>query len=141
MNYAGIHDKPFPTYIFTTNNKYIDTFPFRCSKIYIVGNKELTEFLNVISDMKLKNMISSRNDADALSGLVISDLRTVVSNLDRIISRVKERENLEKKKSDQIAADKKQKSDAAQPVKCTYCGTLNLSTAVICKSCSAQLKK
>ena len=97
------------------------------------------------SDMKLKNVISSRTDADALSGLVLADLKLAASNLDRIIAKVKDRENLEKKKTDQLAADKaaadKQKTDAAQPIKCSYCGTLNLATAVTCKSCGASLKK
>lgn len=97
------------------------------------------------SEMKLKNAISTRADADALSGLILSDLKMAVSNLDRVIAKVRERENLEKKKADQVTADKaaadKQKTDAAQPVKCTYCGTLNLATAVNCKSCGAQLKK
>ncbi len=97
------------------------------------------------SDMKLKNVISSRTDADALSGLVLSDLRTAASNLDRIIAKVKERENLEKKKVEQVAADKaaveKQKTEAAQPIKCSYCGELNIATALNCKACGAPLKK
>jgi len=97
------------------------------------------------SDMKLKSAVSSRNDADALSGLVLSDLRTAVSNLDRVIARVKERENLEKKKIEQVTAEKaavvKQQTEAAQPIKCTYCGELNISTALNCKSCGAPLKK
>ena len=67
------------------------------------------------------------------------------SNLDRIISRVRDRENLEKKKTDQLTADKaaadKKKNEAAQPVKCGYCGTLNVATATVCKSCGASLKK
>lgn len=97
------------------------------------------------SEMKLKNAVNIRTDADALSGLVLADLKTAVSNLDRVISKVKERENLEKKKNEQVAADKvaaeKQKTDAAQPIKCSYCGELNLATATICKSCGAPLKK
>ena len=97
------------------------------------------------SDMKLRNPVNTRSDADALSGLVVSDLRIAVSNLDRIISKVKERENLAKKKTDQIAADKaaaeKKKTEAAQPIKCTYCGQLNLATAIKCKSCGAALSK
>ncbi len=97
------------------------------------------------SEMKLKNPVNSKIDADALSGLVLSDLKTAVSNLDRIISRVRDRENLEKKKTDQLTADKaaadKKKNEAAQPVKCGYCGTLNVATATVCKSCGASLKK
>ena len=97
------------------------------------------------SDMKLKNVISNRTDADALSGLVLSDLKTAVSNLDRIIAKVKERENLEKKRVEQVAADKaaveKQKTDAAQPIKCSYCGELNIATALNCKACGAPLKR
>lgn len=97
------------------------------------------------SDMKLKNIVNSRSDADALSGLVLADLKTAVANLDRVIAKVKERENLEKKKIEQAAAEKtaveKQKTEAAQPIKCSYCGVLNLATAVNCKACGAPLKK
>jgi len=97
------------------------------------------------SEMKLKNTVNSRADADALSGLVLADLKTAVANLDRVIAKVKERENLEKKKIEQAAADKaaveKQKTEAAQPIKCSYCGELNLATAVNCKACGAPLKK
>ena len=97
------------------------------------------------SDTKLKSIVSSRADADALSNLVLSDLRTAVSNLDRIISKVKERENLEKKKTEQLIAEKaaveKQKTEAAQPVKCSYCGVLNAPDAINCTGCGAPLKK
>jgi hypothetical protein len=97
------------------------------------------------SDMKLKNIVNSRADADALSGLVLADLKTAVANLDRVIAKVKERENLEKKKTEQAAADKaaveKQKTEAAQPIKCAYCGELNPANAVNCKGCGAPLKK
>ncbi len=97
------------------------------------------------ADMKLKNVISSRTDADALSGLVLSDLRTAKANLERVIARVHERENLAKKQTEQVAADKaaveKQKTEAAQPIKCSYCGVLNLATAINCKGCGAPLKK
>jgi len=96
------------------------------------------------SDIKLKNVINGRSDADALTGLVLADLKNAVSNLDRIITKVKDRENLEKKKIDQIAADKaaaeKQKTDAAQPIKCAYCGELNMAAALKCKACGAPLK-
>lgn len=107
-----------------------------------ISNAERTLF---DSEMKLKSLVSSRTDADALSGLVLSDLKMAVSNLDRIIARVKERENLEKKKIEQIAADKaavvKQQTDAAQPIKCAYCGELNVAGSLTCKSCGASLSK
>jgi len=97
------------------------------------------------ADMKLKNVISSRTDADALSGLVLSDLRTAKANLERVIARVHERENLAKKQTEQVAADKaaveKQKTEAAQPIKCSYCDVLNPATAINCKGCGAPLKK
>lgn len=96
------------------------------------------------AETRLRGIINTKSEADTLSGLVMADLRSSVSNLDRIISKVKERENLEKKKTDQLAADKaaadKKKADEAKPIKCTYCGTLNLPTAVKCKSCGAPLK-
>jgi hypothetical protein len=97
------------------------------------------------SDAKLKSVVSTKSDADALSSLVLSDLKTAVSNLDRIIAQVKERENLEKKKVEQVAAEKaaveKQKTEAAQPVKCSYCGVLNAADAINCTGCGAPLKK
>lgn len=105
----------------------------------------MTERLVFDSDIKLKSIVNNRNDADALSSLVLADLKSGVSNLEKIISRAKEKENLEKKKTEQLAADKaaadKKKTEAAQPIKCQYCGTLNLATATICKSCGASLKK
>lgn len=97
------------------------------------------------SDIKLKNSVNSIPDAEALSALVFADLKTAVSNLDRIIAAVKERENLEKKKTEQLAADaaaaEKQKTEALQPVKCSYCGELNLAAAINCKACGAPLRK
>ena len=97
------------------------------------------------SDIRLKGVVNTQADAIALSGLVATDLRTAISGLDRIISKVKERENLEKKKTEQIAADKasveKKKVEDAKPIKCAYCGTLNLATATKCKSCGAALSK
>jgi hypothetical protein len=107
----------------------------------IIADGERTVF---DSDAKLKSVVSTKSDADALSSLVLSDLKTAVSNLDRIIAKVKERENLEKKKVEQVTAEKtaieKQQAEAAQPVKCSYCGVLNAADAVNCKGCGASLK-
>ncbi len=107
-----------------------------------ISNSERSVF---DAELKLKSIVNTRSDADALSNLVLSDLKAAVSNLDRIIAKVKEREDIAKKKTEQIAADKaateKKKTEAAQPIKCSYCGTLNLATAINCKSCGASLKK
>jgi transcriptional regulator with GAF, ATPase, and Fis domain len=97
------------------------------------------------ADIKLRGIVNTKADADALSSIVLTDLKGAVAGLDSVISRVKERENLEKKKTDQIAADKaaadKKKAEEAKPIKCPYCGTLNVATAAKCKSCGAPLKK
>lgn len=93
------------------------------------------------SDMKLQSVINTRMDADAVTGLVMSDLRMAESTLDRVIAMVKDREKAEQEK---IASDKaekeKQKTQSEATITCKYCGTVNLATAVTCKSCGAPLK-
>lgn len=97
------------------------------------------------ADTRLRNVVSNRADADSLSGLVLSNLNSSVSNLDRIITQVKSRENAEKQKAEKLAADKaasdKKTSDAAQPIKCSYCGELNPANSIKCKACGAPLAK
>ena len=97
------------------------------------------------ADMRLRNIVSSRSDADSLTGLVLSNLNSSVSNLDRIIRQVRDREKLEKDKNDKLAADKadaiKKNTDASQPVKCSYCGELNPAGSIKCKSCGAPITK
>jgi len=93
------------------------------------------------ANSKLQVTVNSRADADSVTGFVLSDLKSNVSLMDRMISNAKEKENLEKKKVEQAAAIEKQKTEAAQPIKCTYCGVLNVPTAVNCKGCGAPLKK
>jgi len=97
------------------------------------------------SDLKLKNPVNGRTEADSLSGLVLLDMKTAQLNLDRIISSFKEKGNPEKNKTDQLASDKalseKKKNETALSVKCKYCGTLNIAAVINCKSCGAPLKK
>lgn len=97
------------------------------------------------AEMKIKNPVSGRSDADALTNIVLSDLKLAESNIAGIITTVKDREAREKKQA-QVAEDTKKaagqnKTEEAQPVKCSYCGTLNSAGLFTCKGCGAPLVK
>ena len=96
------------------------------------------------SDLKVKTAVNTRTEADALTGLILTDLKNAESNLDRAIAVIKDRESAEKAK---IAETQKQlidntaaKEKAEAPVICKYCGTYNLASALTCKGCGASLK-
>jgi len=113
----------------------------------MMANQAISDSERVIydSESKLRNtVIESRMDAEALTGLVLADMTSADSNLQRIISMVNERQDAEKQKIEeaqkqQIEA-KAEKEKAATPIKCTYCGTLNPADATTCKGCGAPLK-
>lgn len=98
---------------------------------------------------KLKSTVNSRSDAEALSGLVLSDLKAAQDNIDRVIKIVKDREAKEKQAADKKVEEKKAEEAKAEAVKqeqnklikCDYCGTENLATATNCKNCGAPIKK
>lgn len=97
------------------------------------------------SEMKIKSPVMSKGEAEALTSLVLSDLKFAESNISRMVSTAKDREAAAKKQA-QLAEESKKaaeqkKVEDAQPIKCGYCGTLNLATATVCKSCGAALKK
>jgi len=97
------------------------------------------------AEMKIKAPVNSIGDADALTSLVVSDLKLAESNIERIISTVKNREADQKKvaqKAEEVkkAAEEK-KTVEAQPIKCGYCGTLNPAGSTTCKGCGAALSK
>ncbi len=97
------------------------------------------------AEIKIKSPVNSKSDADALTTLVVSDLKLAESNIERIISTVKNREAEQKKvaqKTEEVkkAAEEK-KTVEAQPIKCGYCGTLNPAGSTTCKSCGAALGK
>lgn len=104
------------------------------------GERAITD-----ADIKLKNSVTNTGEADALSSLVLTTLRSAESNLTSIISEVEALKAAEKKKEQQVQAAKakveKEKAEAAKPIKCEYCGTINPANSTTCKSCGAPLKK
>jgi len=97
------------------------------------------------AEIKIKAPVNSKSDAEALTNLVVSDLKLAETNIERIISTVKSREAEQKKvaqKAEEVkkAAEEK-KTVEAQPIKCGYCGTLNAAGSTTCKSCGAALGK
>jgi ribosomal protein L40E len=98
---------------------------------------------------KLKSTVNNQSEAEALSGLVLSSLRSAEDNVENVIKIVKEREAGEKKaaqeKIDQEkAASAKVEAEKAEQnklIKCSYCGTENPVTAANCKNCGAPIKK
>ena len=113
----------------------------------MTANQAMSDGEKIIfdSDIKLRNIVNTKNDADALSNLVLSDLKLAESNITRIITTVKDREALAQK---QIQADEsakkaveQKKVEDAKPVKCGYCGELNPAGSTKCKSCGAPLTK
>jgi ribosomal protein L40E len=97
------------------------------------------------ADGKLRGTVSSRLDADTLSGIVLADLKTVDGNLDHVIRMVGSRLDSEKKlaedKAKQARDAEQKKVDATKPVECAYCGAMNPPDAVTCKGCGAGLEK
>lgn len=96
------------------------------------------------ADSRIRTVVTSRTEADALTGLILSDLKNAESNLESSIKVVKDRVAAEKAKVEetqkQQLADKAAKEQAEAPVICKYCGTSNLATALTCKGCGASLK-
>ncbi len=97
------------------------------------------------ADYKLRDTIENAAQAEVVSNMVVSDLKSAESNLDSIALRVKEREEEKQKveEENKLAEDKaeEEKKQAALPVKCEYCGTENPPDAETCKSCGAPLPK
>ncbi len=112
----------------------------------MMANQAMSDGERIIynCEMKLNTVISTRNDADAVTSLVLSDLRMAESTLDRVIAMVKDREDKEKaaqqQQIDKANADKAAKEKSESPITCKYCGAVNLPTATICKGCGASLK-
>lgn len=97
------------------------------------------------AEIKIKAPVNSKSDADALTTLVVSDLKLAESNIEKIMTTVRNREAEQKKvaqKTEEVkkAAEEK-KTVEAQPIKCGYCGTLNPAGSTTCKSCGAALGK
>ena len=98
---------------------------------------------------KIKSTVKNRSEAEALSGLVLSNLKAAEDNIDKVIKIVKDREAGEKKATQEKidkekAAQAKVEAEKAEQnkiVKCEYCGTENPVTAEKCKNCGAPIKK
>lgn len=98
---------------------------------------------------KLKGTVSNISEAEALSGLVLTNLKAAEDNIDKAIKIVKDREAGEKKAEQEKinkgkAADAKVEAEKAEQnklIKCQYCGTENPANTVNCKNCGAAIKK
>jgi hypothetical protein len=98
---------------------------------------------------KLKSAVTNISEAEALSGLVLSNLKAAEDNIDRVIKIVKDREAGEKKAAQEKIDQEKaaaakveaEKAEKNKLIKCEYCGTENLASAVECKNCGAPIKK
>jgi len=97
------------------------------------------------ADEKLKSSVTNKNEAEALSSLALSGLKSAESNISSLIREVESLKKAEDKKKQEIektkVAAEKTKVEAAKPIKCPYCGTLNVATATKCKSCGAPISK
>lgn len=98
----------------------------------------------VKSEDKIKQHVSNKAEAEALSSSVYSDLKYAKSDLDRIIdsARTKEKNAQQKIEEDKSAKDKleKYKLEEAKPLICKYCSTSNDPKTTACKSCGAPLR-
>ncbi len=94
---------------------------------------------------KIQQSVDSIIQAETLTEMVISDLKSALSGLDRVVSRVEERIAAEKKIEDEkkqvVQKQEEIKKELAKPVKCPYCGTTNLPGRDKCKNCGAPLPK
>ncbi len=111
------------------------------------GDRAITE-----AEARLKAPVASKMDAEALSSLAVSKLRSAKKGLESIISQVKKKKKEEKKKLKEAkhsqeksmstgGHDTHKPAAVEKPIKCQYCGTMSPPSAKNCKSCGAPLSK
>ena len=97
------------------------------------------------ADVKLKSPVTTVQEAEALSSIALRTLERADSGLQSIIRDVEAQKKTEQAKEKQLQEEKAKveqtRIESTQPVKCSYCGTLNEPTAVNCKNCGAPLPK
>jgi predicted RNA-binding Zn-ribbon protein involved in translation (DUF1610 family) len=97
------------------------------------------------AERDLRGPIANRAAADGITGIISGRLADSLKPLETIIANAAGKTD-DKKKADQAALDKQKAgktttAEKAKDIKCPYCGTLNIATAKICKSCGSPLKK
>lgn len=118
----------------------------RTSVDHAVSNGE--ESINSALE-KIKSTVNNNSEADALSGLVLSNLKAAEDNISKIIKTIKDREAAEKKAAEKeiekrkatVAKVEAEKAEQNMPIKCEYCGTENPADSENCKNCGAAIKK
>ncbi len=97
------------------------------------------------ADAKLQSTVTNTTEAEALSSLAMSGLKIAETSLNTIIKDAETKMKADEKKNKEIETAKinaeKAKTEAAKPIKCPYCGTLNIAGSTTCKSCGAPLTK
>jgi predicted RNA-binding Zn-ribbon protein involved in translation (DUF1610 family) len=91
------------------------------------------------AERDLRSPVLNRAAADGISGVILGKLTDSLKPLETIITDAAA-------KTDQAAIDKQKTGqtktvEKAKDIKCPYCGTLNIATAKVCKSCGSPLKK
>jgi len=110
-------------------------------------NRAISDADRAIMDAqdKIQQSVENILQAETLTEMVISDLKSALSGLERAVSRVEERIASEKKIEDEkkqvVQKQEEVKKELAKPVKCTYCGTINPPGKDKCKNCGAPLPK
>jgi DNA repair exonuclease SbcCD ATPase subunit len=93
------------------------------------------------AERDLRSPVLNRAAADGITGIVLRKLTDSLKPLETLLA------DATKKIDDKKAAIDKQKAsltkavEKAKDIKCSYCGTLNIATAKVCKSCGSPLKK
>lgn len=98
---------------------------------------------------KIKTTVNNKTEAEALSGIVLSDLQAAENNISRAIDVVQDRIDEEKEaEEEKIKAEKakeakveEKKAEENKLITCEYCDTENPASAENCKNCGAALKK
>lgn len=109
------------------------------------ANRAISDADRVISeaDDKIRQDVDTVSQAEALTSLVLSDLKSAESGLETVSRRIKDRIASEKKaeldKKKAVEKEEAAKKELAKPVKCPYCGTLNPPGKSKCKGCGAPL--
>ena len=84
-------------------------------------------------------------EASALTEEAVKKIANATSRIEKVLRRISDKER--KKKAEQKAAEDKSKSEekakeeAKNPIKCSYCGTMNNHDALKCSSCGAPVEK
>lgn len=111
------------------------------------ANRAISDADRAVMDAedKIRQDIQNISQAESLTGLVLSDLKSAESGLEAVSRKIKDRiaaeKRIENEKKQVVQKEEAAKKELAKPIKCNYCGTLNPPTRSNCKSCGAPLPK